>query len=500
MQPPATLRVFWLNAPEDIARALTMISAAVSLTNDIAYKLVHLSQPSSFGTEEIVGCLRASNFIIKPNGEWYIEAAIRRFLLDQLSLKQDMEKLAHETLLDEALRAVHHLAERPVPKYLHLKVGEAYHVTALRPEEGLLLYREAYKDEYTGEQWLLGELAYEQYQRKVLPQHIIEPFFFRGMTAYRERRWQDAERNFLRVADDGAVRDEVAVASHLLGLILQRQRHLYQKAKDYMEQGLRIEEALGKQHGRAVVMHSLANLIGDREPVRARNLLEESSEILKKRDPHGYAEVQHSLGKHIMKADPRRAEELLRTSLNLLVKLNDLHGQAQVLHTLGKMLRRSKPSQAVDYLRRSLALRRQLGIWREQAQVMQSIAEIMGKEAPEYARKLLLEALEIEKEFNNKHGEAQVLNALGMNLRGHDWKEARARFENVLSLSNHPKDLAVAHLGLSHVAEEHDHDLPSAHSHMQKAIHYQGLTNRSDLVRSHQKRLRDIERRMQAGL
>jgi tetratricopeptide (TPR) repeat protein len=535
--PPETLKVFLRTAPEMIVRSLTVLSAAVSLTDEVASLLLGQNISSRHEPKTIINCLRACDFIVEPDGEWYIEPSARMFFIGQLRGEPGLEAEAHRALQNFTLRD-ERKAGVPLPAYLSSKAGLAYHTAVADPDRGLEIYVEAYQeaDESHNDdaQWLLGVLAEEQQELGILPESAIEPAFFRGMTAYHEGQWQQAERYFSRVVRSDAKRLEIAYAAHLLGRILQQYRREDEEAERLFRRSLELRVVLGDLQGEAHVLHSLGNLIADKNYGEAERLMRRSLELREKlQDWQGEAQVLHSLGNLIARDNSSEAEELLSRSLRLRESKNDLVGIAQVLNSLGRLLKRRSPRQAEEYLRRSLGIdkrlgnlqgqakalqtlanivrqrdsleaesllrssleiERRIGNPRGEAQVLHSLATLIGPRDSEEAVRLLRRSLDIEKRLRNERGQAMVLKTLGDLLRNSGkWDQARESYEQALELKLGLRDRADIHFGLSHIAEKYDRDRPSAIQHMEEALKLARNARMPGDVNRYTKRLRSLK-------
>jgi tetratricopeptide (TPR) repeat protein len=523
--------------PADISKAVTVLGAAVSLTDEIAVKLIDRCVPSKFQASEIVACLRLSDFVVERNGEWKFDPSARVSLLDQLRKEPALAEMAHSFLRDEAREASSSFsAGRNVPTYLTWRVGRAYHTTFFDAEDGLKLYLNAYTGRNTGDQWLLGQLAEEQQERGVLPSHAIEPSFFQGMTAYREKDWDTAENYFRKVIKSKENRKEVAIALQLLGLILQRQRYKFAEAERLMRRSLQIEESLGSQLGQALVLHSLASLIKRNDPQEAETLLERSLELQEKvGEPRGQVLVLQSLGILLSGKDWRRAKEFLHRSLQIEESLGNLSGQAQVMLNLANLIGTKDLTESQSFLRRSLKIEEQTGnllgqakvlhSWAQiikrmnsheaeklmrgsleigekvkhlhhQAQVLHSLGDLLGKRNMDEAITFLRRSLKIKERFNDPYEQAQVLNSLGNVFRIHGkLVDASQYYQQVLHLTRDKRALATAHIWLSYIKEEQHKDPAAAIRHAQQAVALIQLTNRRDLLKKSETRLRELKSR-----
>ena len=254
---PKAIRAFWAFAPEYARDAVVRLSAAVALTDALASWLLEGPGFPKAEVSEIIEALHACGFVVERNSEWQFTQEVRTWLGDRLYEQPEVARQMHEALSTVAEEANPSEAGDTVPAYLIWPTGRAYHTAALRPAEGLAQYAQAYRPRLIGEQWLLGLLAEEQQRRGILPATAIEPAFLRGMTLYREGRWQDAERLLRRVADsDERRRAEVAVAKHVVGVVLGNRRHQPDQARKYLEESLAMLKELGDRHGQAQVLNT----------------------------------------------------------------------------------------------------------------------------------------------------------------------------------------------------------------------------------------------------
>lgn len=531
-----SLSDFLQTLPEDISKAVMVLGAAVSLTDEIAVNLIDRCAPSSFKADAIVSCLRLSDFVIERNGEWKLDPTARASLLDELRKQPALAGMAHAFLRDKARDAGPSSPADSVPTYLTWQVGKAYHTAFFDSEKGLKLYLQAYTGRNTGDQWLLGQLAEEQQERGVLPSRAIEPSFFQGMTSYRERDWDAAEAYFRRVIKSKESRTEVAVSLHLLGLVLQRRRYNYKEAEKLMRRSLQMFEGLNDLLGQAHVLHSLANLIKRDSPKEAERLLMRSLGLREQLgELRGQALVLQTLGVLLSSEDRRRAGEYLRRSLRIEERTGNLSGQAQVMLTLANLLGTRNMAEAEGFLARSLKIDEQTGnllgqvkvlhSWAKviktkdsqkaesllrrslrlcekiknlhaQAQVLHTLGDLLGERNMDEAITFLRRSVKIKEDFNNSYEQAQVMNSLANVFRKHGrWMEAREYYQQVLDLTQDKRALSTAHIWLSYIKEENEEDPAAAIKHAREAVALIRLTNRRDLLKKREERLRELERR-----
>ena len=366
------LRIFFEDSDEETLHAVVALSAAESLTDDVAKRLTITAGLAPDQAGRLIRALHFCDFVTERNSEWHFATRVHSVLSVYLRDDKELYSATHTLLAELASEPDLSYADEEIPEYLLTGVGAAYHQSALSSQEGLKLYVEASGNELSGTQWLLGRLAIEQQEQGIIPPTAIEPPYLRGMILYREGRIKEAEPLLRRVADSPQIREEVAVACHLVGRIDARTSSTWERAEALLRRSLAILEEIGDQHGQAQVLHTLGQFVS-KSPKRAAEAEELLRQSLAMReeigDQYGKAQVLHTLGQFVSKSPKRaaEAEELLRQSLAIDEKNNNSYGQAQVLFTLGKLLWENNSGEAKRMLLRSIELNRQLGIkWAEQ--------------------------------------------------------------------------------------------------------------------------------------
>lgn len=496
-QLPISFKAFLDSAPPPLVKTLGALSAAVALTDDVASILINECAPTEFESDAVLKCLRFCDFIVTRNGEWQIERATRRFLLDQLNSDKELRGRTHGALRRLSMKADPSYADVKIPAYLTWAVGLAYHTAATNPEDGLSIYKRAYTGQKTGDQWLLGVLSYEQQENGILPASAIEPRFYVGMTADREGRWRDAEKYLLQVVESNVQSIEVAIALHVLGRTQHRYHRDDEKAKEYLERSLKLLRSLKNLVGQAQVLNSLGNILSRRNPRKAEEMLRQSFKLRKKMpfdDTYGKAQVLNSLANLIKHRSPRKAEKLLYRSLKLGEQIRNLPHQAEVLLTWGNIAKREpNPDRAINLLQESLKIEEQMGNLRGQAQVLHNLGLLVGlKRDFAQGERFLRRALRIEESIKNTHGQAMVFTALGDIYRNRKkWEKARSYYERALNLKQKPENRAFTYFGLFLIAKIHEQNDRSAREHIKKAIYWAGQAHRQSLVKAYKKHMHE---------
>ncbi len=411
---PSDVEIF-LRAGEQYRTGLVALSAAESLTDDLARYLLELV--NTHAAELFVDALHICDFVVERNSEWNLAPRARQYLLIQLTDEPAISQTVHTRLLEIAQSAglQHEFSE--LPAYLTEGPGQAYHLAAINAHEGLLRYSQLAMAGVPRVRWLASQLAREQQTLGVLPQSALEVTFLQGMVYYREGRVSEAEPLLRSVANSGHDRIEVAVSSHIVGRINAR-RYRSRTAERLLKRSVRINRSLSNNSGEAQVLHTLGQLVG-----RNRKRAEE-------------------------------AEGLLRRSLKIERRQNHEFGEAQVLHTLGQLVGRDRrrAEEAEGLLRRSLEIGESQNNEMHQAQVLHTLGQLVGRnrKRAEEAEGLLRRSLEIGERRNNRLHEAQVLYTLGKlrssSHRKSDREDAVTLLRRSLSLNREIGDHAGARL------------------------------------------------------
>lgn len=399
--PRSDLKVFFSAIGDPARRAMCALSAAESLTDEIA---VLLSETAGLRTNEanaFVEALHFADFVVERNSEWHFASEVRRYLEVQLNEYGELRREAHSLLFDIAADSDPKDAGDKVPRYLTNGIGSAYHRSAISPTEGLDLYAKAARNERSGSQWLLARLAVEQQRSGVLPAEAVEPPFLQGMALYREGRIHEAETYLQRVARSKQIRTEVAIACHILGLL--------KSDEGLLRRSLKQLQTLKDLSGQAHVLHTLGQLVGRerKRTTEAEELLRESlaiEETLGNDTGYKFGQVLvlNTLGQLLGREKGREtaAEKLLLRGLAIAREGNDLFGEAQILHTLALTIGRdpSRSTEAVGLFERSLRLGEELGDKNHQAQVLFNLGKVLWTADQAKAERLLRRSLLLNKE------------------------------------------------------------------------------------------------------
>jgi tetratricopeptide (TPR) repeat protein len=429
---PEDLKTFLTAAGDIFLKPLCALSAAESLTDEVAIQLVIQSGLEEKIAARFIKALHFSDFIVERNSEWNFTGESRSYLSQRLIEQSELFRAVNELLYQISNSSNPSCDGDTIPRYLLSDVGKAYHKSSISPTDGLKLYATAAGKNLSGNQWLLGKLAIEQQEQGILPRRAIEPPFIQGMVFYRERRIDEAEKYLRRVIVSDEIREEVAIACHLTGKIESGKPGMAKEAEELLRRSLDLLEKLHDQHGQAQALHSLGQLIG-----KNRNRAEEAEKLLKRsveigeQIHHEYHQAQalNSLVQLIGKDRNRagEAEKLLKRSLKIGEQIHHEYHQAQALNPLGQLIGkdRNRAEEAEKLLRRSLEIGEKIHHEDHQAQAIHSLGQLIGKDRnrAEEAEKLLRRSLDLKEKLHDQHGQAQVLHSLGQ-LIGKDRNRA----------------------------------------------------------------------------
>ncbi len=387
LPPPSDLAVF-LRADDDLRRGLAALSAAESLTDELAVELLSLAGVKN--PEAVIAALHMCNFVVERNSEWHFAERARDYLQDLLRDEPELERLANARLLEIASSAQERRAFAEIPRYLTETAGRAYHSAPFDAQAALAEYSRLALAAPARDQWLATRLADEQQQRGVLPASAIEVAFLRGMFHYRQRENSLALPWLQEVARTDEVRIEVAIAAHLVGRIQGREA-LTPEREALLRRSLEIGEEINAVIHQAQVMHTLGQLVGRNASRRAEaeELLQRSLRLgIDEADEEHQAQVLHSLGQLVGRQAKRRSEadELLRRSLEIGERFGNLAHQAQVLYSLGRLWLKVDSGAALSNFRRSLTLNHKIQNWSGVAQVQSAIDSVEGPMVTREAR------------------------------------------------------------------------------------------------------------------
>lgn len=230
--------------PHRVLRVMQALSAAESLTDNVARQVLEVRGVSGARADMFLDLLHCSNYVVPRNSEWHFSPDVRMAL--RHLARQDNVPLedVHSLLLRIGREGNRADAGDLIPAYLFTNAGEAYHNGELGfTDEALEQYARSADASDNGELWLAGALSQEQYREGTLGAHAIEPAFLRGLSAYRERDDDRAYPDLLAVVGSEKRSELVAWAMQLCGEIEMRRGEL-DAARIHLDQAVELFETL----------------------------------------------------------------------------------------------------------------------------------------------------------------------------------------------------------------------------------------------------------------
>jgi tetratricopeptide (TPR) repeat protein len=418
---PIDLKSYLEMAPAWAEDALLRLSAAEALTDEFAVELIQAALGDKSDASRFVAALHYCTFMETRNSEWHFAPETRRYLLSKLHATPELFATINRQILAMRGQVAPPLSEIR-PAYLVTDAGNAYHTTTVDLQRGLKLYTAAFRDELSGEQWLLGHLAEEQQSLEIIPDHAIEPSFLRGMTSYREGKLDEASVYFERVIKSDEIRLEVSASLHLLAMIVRARQEDLNRAQSLLERSLSIDVRLGNRTKQAEVHNSLGAVLRDRGELERAKAEFELARIIwqEKGDTRNLAWVLSSLGSLLRDTgELDAAKGSFARAVHLRERERDKRGLASALLGLGGVLRdRGELDAARDALVRALAIREEENEPSEVARVLVRLGGLLRERGElDDAKAALVRALAILEKGDNPPAIASALLGLGAVLR-----------------------------------------------------------------------------------
>ena len=155
MSSSESLQMLLQDTPKDVADALFVLSAAVALTDEVAFRLIETCVPVVSSVGSFIDLLHLADFVVERNSEWHIQIDEREFLLQRLYESPELAEKAHAVLYviaQETQDADPSLVGEIVPSYLTRPVGLAYHAALSDPEQALEKMKQVFEEEEKSEE------------------------------------------------------------------------------------------------------------------------------------------------------------------------------------------------------------------------------------------------------------------------------------------------------------------------------------------------------------
>jgi tetratricopeptide (TPR) repeat protein len=332
---------FLKHAPAGTARAIQVLAAAESLTDEVARTLYELAPVEGIKAEGFLKALRQASFVEPRNSEWSFTPQARTYFRSLGQLDVGTIADAHSRLLDYAINGDPELAGTAIPSYLFTNGGKAYHSAASGDAQAAYEhYANAGVKDSGGRQWLAAKLSSEQMQEGVIDSNRVETLFIQAIVMFRENQRRESIPIFEKIIEKDEVNFPSAITFSLVGSYIRRSNPI--RAETLLKRGLQISDAIGDTHGVAVNCHNLGFLIGNNKSrsQEAEEFFQRSIEIGRaEENEHHVAQVLHSYGVFLRRLGRvGEAELALQEARTLLEAAGDIDGEAQVANTLAAVI------------------------------------------------------------------------------------------------------------------------------------------------------------------
>jgi tetratricopeptide (TPR) repeat protein len=242
-----------------------------------------------------------------------------------------------------------------------------YHLLAADPEQGFDLFGSVFRRARVFYQLstcaLLLQLAGEQ-EAHLSAEDRLWLRFHQGQLAKASAQWPEALRIF-----EGLWREELPLSlkstlANDLGS-LYKAKGEWERAIEYYERSLAIQEKVGDEHDTAATLHNLGMVYQDKGKLDTAIEYQERSLAIAEKigDEYGMSHIFNSLGEiYRVKEEWNKAIEFYGRGLAIGEKLGDEHGMAPIFNNLGIVCQaKGELDRAIECYKHSLAISRKFG-------------------------------------------------------------------------------------------------------------------------------------------
>ena len=386
--PGAEYELFLKLVPEKLAQTVACCAVPRWFDDDLAMRILRGYIGINPTSADILAEIKRLPFVYDfERRGWQYSRSARDFFTTRLLEQNEKSFRGLSAFIAEALTTQRDvlLSENGWSRedYLirELDLEIARHTAPTEPEEALELLREiekrATRARRVADLRVAVEICHDQ--RRWLPSDHIQVLFLEGMYAYRCEDWNRAESLLRKVWGTGQLDPRVAIAAHLVGVILMRRRQ-FTKAKEPLEDAERISKQLGDRLTTIHVLNTMGTLYRRQGSLRvAINKLKEGCFVAEaKHYEHPLAVVLNTLGTAYRdQGRLSRAQAALEQSRSIAERIGDPVTAVQVLHTLGTIYRRQgKLTVAKEVLEEAQAIAERLEDSQTSAQVLYSLGTV----------------------------------------------------------------------------------------------------------------------------
>lgn len=335
-------------ALEDLARipGIALLAAARAHTEGSALRVL-----SEFGYDmRLFDFLKQFGYLWRAGHEWTIDQELRKAVE---SISSDVEltiwREAHSYYFDVAN---HQESYSDQPAYIAYGPGSAYHGTELDPVLGAEGYKTVAHVDSLAVSLEAMRLATEQGRRGLIDLSSSDLRFLRGMTYYRMGRMHEAIDVLRPISKEVSATREVSVAQHLVAVwdCKRGSERDSSNAPELFRASLKIASIRGDVQHQSHVLHSMAICMlerKDRDYYTILDLLEKSLKLNGQLDDEwGRAKILHSLGQVLGQRRSNRDRAL--AALNESVSIGKRLGYQEHVSKVLESISRAKAGKTLD--------------------------------------------------------------------------------------------------------------------------------------------------------
>jgi tetratricopeptide (TPR) repeat protein len=355
-------------AEPDMAEAIRFCAIPHWFNEEILAWLRGEGREPSQRTREILAALTELTFVGPYHDRGYAYHENVRNLLLHRWRQEDAERFQE---LSEVVAAYYadklEAEEIPEEQRAEWQREEMYHLLVADEGQGFELFQdmfdEAIKFYRLSTCGLLLQLAGE-FRERLSEEHQQWLRYNEGELAYQSARWDEALQFFEDLLEEELVDKLKGEVLNEAGLVY-KDKGEWDKAIDYYQRSLAIDEKVGDEHGMSAIFNNLGSVYQDKgEWDKALEYYQRSLEIDEKvGDEHGMATTLNNLGLvYKAKGEWDKAIDYYQRSLEIKEKVGDEHGMSTTFNNLGLVYKaKGEWDKAIDYYQRSLAIDEKVG-------------------------------------------------------------------------------------------------------------------------------------------
>ena len=217
-------------------------------------------------------------------------------------------------------------------------------------------------------------------------------------------------------------------------------RREFVKAREYLEEALRICQESDEHLSQASISHYLGMVVQKlRQYEQAQNYYQQALDIfIEYDDRYNQASTYHQLGNLTLELrEYESARKYYQQALNISIEYNDRYNQASTYHQLGNLTLELREYEAArKYYQQALDIKIEYGDHYSQGKIYHQLG-IVAQELREYemAREYSQQALDIWIEYSARYSQASTYHQLGrVTQKLREYKTAREHYQQALDI------------------------------------------------------------------